>query len=139
MKPSETYYQNRRLLKQLTYDKKKFRPTVDDCDEWFAILNEQIFGNKLTRPSKFNIIRSSKFSHAFYTYYSKKSSKYPQSEITVTKVYKCKKFFVEVLAHEMIHHFQYLHNEPVGHGPSFHAWDPHFKLRGLLLNRIYDR
>ena len=57
----------------------------------------------------------------------------------MSKVYKCEKLFVEVLAHEMIHHFQNLNDEPLGHGPTFWAWRDNFKLRGLTLDRSYKR
>ena len=139
MKPSkDLYLQNRKLLKELTYDKKHFRPTVGDCEKWFVILNTQIFGNKLSPVTKISFAKSWDF-HAVYTYYSKKDPKYPETEIVLEDEFSCMKIFVEVLAHELIHHFQFLHGEPLGHGPSFQAWRDNFKLKGLSLSRIYEK
>lgn len=138
MRHSQVYYHQRKLLRELTYNDKKFRPTVGDCYEWFVILNAQIFGNKLNLPTKISTCKSTDWAHAVYSYYGKNNSNYPKTEIKLMGTYRNKKFFVEVLAHEMIHHFQNSYNEPVSHGPSFWAWREHFQLKGLTLNRIYD-
>ena len=132
MKRSLTYYHNRRLLKELTHDGVKYRPKVEDIEKWFHILNEQIFGNKLPEFAKIKVKRlTHKNAHAFYVYWPKKDNIEP--ELEMDKVYKDEKFFVEILVHEMIHHFQHSYNEPLGHGPSFTAWSDNLKLKGLTL------
>ena len=130
---SPTYYHNRKRLKQLTYDNVKFRPTVEDIKEWFPILNEQIFGNKL---KDFTEIRVKKLrrTHAFFNYEDDRSNR--DTSIDMHCLFSSKKLFVEILAHEMVHHFQHSYNEPLGHGPSFLAWRENFKLRGLTLYKV---
>lgn len=130
--PSD-YYRNRKLLRELKDDNVKFRPSVEDLETWFNILNEQIFGNKL-EPVKVLRVKYLNKTHAFYNYWPKKENKDP--EIEMNKYFESKKIFVEILAHEMIHHFQYSYNEPLGHGPSFWLWSDIFKLKGLTLHKV---
>ena len=131
MKRLKDYYQNRRRLKELKHDGIKFRTTKKKAREWFDILNEQIFGSLLKPVDK---IYTTKFKddhvYAFYHYYDNKDL---PTEIELDTKFKDEKMFVEILAHEMIHHFQHLHDEPLGHGPSFAAWSDNFKLKGLNL------
>ena len=67
MKRSQAYYRNRKLLKELMYDETKYRPTVSDIEEWFVILNEQIFGNKLPQFNEIRVGRPRKVHALFLT------------------------------------------------------------------------
>lgn len=129
------YYHNRRLLMELKPEEKKFRPKVKDIEEWFSILNQQIFGNKLDPIRKFQVKHDDEL-HAYYGYYKKSHKKYGKTRIVMDNKFSSKKKFVEILAHEMIHHFQAQYDEPVGHGPTFEAWRDNFKLKGLNLYRV---
>lgn len=130
---SPDYYHNRRKLKQLAVEGKKFRPTVEDVKEWFYILNEQIFGGKLPQ-TKLSVKRLQEGFHAFYHYHKKSVN--TDTEIEMHNSFDNKKLFVEILTHEMIHHFQHTYDEPVGHGPSFTAWRDNLKLKGLTLHKV---
>ena len=44
-----------------------------------------------------------------------------------------KKFFVEVLAHEMVHHWQFMNDLPTNHGETFQMWDEKLKKRGIKI------
>jgi hypothetical protein len=116
-------------------DKIKFSPKVEDMKEWFNILNEQIFGNKLVPVKKLQIKHDDGL-HAYYGYYDKKHKKHGKTRIVMDNKFSSKKKFVEILAHEMIHHFQAQYDEPVGHGPTFTAWADNFKLKGLILYKV---
>lgn len=133
MKCSKTYYQNRKLLKELEYDNVKFKPTVEDIKEWFVVLNEQIFGNKLGDFTDIKVKRLHN-THAFFNYDDDKTVR--DTSLEMNNMFSSKKLFVEILAHEMIHHFQHSYNEPLGHGPSFWAWRDNFKLKGLILYKV---
>ena len=133
MKRSLNYYKNRRRLKELQYDNVKFRPTVDDINEWFPILNEQIFGNKLNNFTEVKVKKLRK-THAYFNYDD--SRKDMDTSLDMHCIFSSKKLFVEILAHEMIHHFQHSYNEPLGHGPTFLAWSDNLKLRGLTLYKV---
>lgn len=138
MKRSPDYYHNRKLLRELKYDDTKFRPKQEDIETWFIILNEQIFGNKLKPFNKIRVKRLHR-THAFFNYWSKadlKQGKPNEVSLEMHCVFDSKKLFVEILAHEMIHHFQHSYNEPLGHGPSFTVWRDNFKLKGLTLYKV---
>jgi hypothetical protein len=132
MKRSPEYYRNRKRLKNLTYDTDNFNTTIDDIHIWFDILNEQLFGNKLQPFGKISLKRH-KNVHALFHYWPRKENKPTMLEIN--RKFENKKFFVEILAHEMVHLFQYQYNEPLGHGPSFFVWSDNFYLKGLKLQK----
>jgi hypothetical protein len=135
MKRSQDYYHNRKMLKTLVNDKIIFRPKTEDMKEWFVIINEQVFGNKLEPVTKLRV-KNLEYIYGFYGYFDKKNKRYGRTQITVTNKFPDKKTFVEILAHEMIHHFQNSYNEPVGHGPSFTAWNENFKIKGIKLYKV---
>ena len=132
MKRSPDYYQNRKKLINLKSNKVKYKTNVDEAWEWFNILNEQIFGGLLEPVDKI-FISNHKGYDAYALYYFNHKKRGQPSEISFCKTFACEKMFVEVLAHEMIHHFQYSNDEQLGHGPSFTAWRDNFKLKGLNL------
>ena len=134
MKRSKDYYQNRKVLKELVYEKRKFKPKVEDIETWFDILNEQLFGNKLQRFHKIYVKRH-KDAHAYFNFWTGKDKDRPP-ELSMDKIFLNKKMFIEILAHEMIHLFQYQFKEPLGHGPSFWVWRDNFKLKGLKLYKV---
>lgn len=114
-----------------------FKATVDDIKFWFDVLNEQIFENKLTPIDKI-YIRSHENFHAIYEYFQKKHPQYPKTGLRMCKNYRNEKLFVEILAHEMVHHYQFLYKERPGHGKSFNKWKPKFNEKGLRLLKVYN-
>jgi hypothetical protein len=134
MKRSKDYYQNRKMLKELQYDKIRFKPKIEDIETWFVILNEQLFGNKLEPFHKIAIKRH-KDAHAYFNFWTGKDKDKPP-ELSMDKIFMNKKMFVEVLAHEMIHLFQHQFKEPLGHGPSFWVWRDNFSFKGLKLYKV---
>lgn len=135
MKHLPDYYHNNKLIKGLKDEKEQFHPKVKDMKKWFVILNQQIFGNKLTLVKKFQIKHDDEL-HAYYGYYEKNHKKHGKTRIVMDNKFSSKKKFVEILAHEMIHHFQAQYDEPVGHGPTFTAWRDNFKIKGLNLYKV---
>jgi SprT-like family len=133
MKRSKDYYLNRKKLKDLDYSTEKYKPTPEKCWEWFNILNEQIFGGLLEPVKKIFISNHKKYGDVYALYYYNNRKRGKPSKISLCKKFENEKMFVEILAHEMIHHFQYTYGEPVGHGPSFMAWRENFILKGLKL------
>jgi len=135
MRPSQDYYRNRKLLLELENDHLEFRPKVGDMMQWFNVINQQIFGSKLALINKFQIKENSEL-HAYYGYYNKSHENHGKTRIVMDNKFSNKKRFVEILAHEMVHHFQAQYDEPVGHGPTFTAWSDNFKLKGLNLYKV---
>ena len=115
---------------ELTYE-----TTVEDCQKWFNILNRELFNNNLSQVHEIDI-RWRRGAHAWYDYDERKPGT-GTARLLMNKRYKSKKFFVEVLAHEMVHHYQYIYNEEMGHGSSFLKWRDKFNKKGLNLSKAY--
>jgi hypothetical protein len=115
---------------ELTYE-----TTVEDCQEWFKVLNRELFENSLPKINEIDI-RWRRGAYAWYDYDENLPSK-GITKLLMNKRYKSKKFFIEVLAHEMVHHYQYINNEEMGHGSSFLKWCDKFNKKGLNLVRSY--
>ena len=139
MKHCQDYFQNRRKLqKELKHDRIEFKPTLKDIKEWIFILNQQFFDFKLPPFNRITIDDQKELNghHAFFYYWPRNSKNYPETELSMNEVFADKKTFVEILAHEMVHHFQHMHGEPLGHGPTFMAWQDNFALKGLRLKKV---
>ena len=133
MKRSPDYYNNRRRLKELEDSGVRYRLTIESAWEWYHILNEQIFGGLLEPVDKIFISNHKTYGDVYALYHYDDAERGRPAKISFCKTFDDEKHFVEILAHEMIHHFQYSYDEPLGHGPSFMAWRDNFNLKGLNL------
>lgn len=113
----------------------EYETTVEDCQRWFNILNRELFNESLPPVSEIDI-RWRRGAYAWYDYDESKPGQ-GAARLLMNKRYKSKQFFVEVLAHEMVHHYQYVYNEEIGHGSSFLKWRDKFNKKGLNLSRAY--
>ena len=118
-----------------TNDPYEYDTTIEDCENWFRILNRELFDNSLPQIHEIDI-RWRRGAHAWYDYDETKPGT-GASKLLMNKRYKSKQFFVEVLAHEMVHHYQYIYNEEMGHGSSFLKWRDKFNKKGLNLSKAY--
>lgn len=129
-------------LKKLVEENEQgvYHPTVEDCQEWFDILNEELFDNKLSPVHEIDI-RWRRLAYAYYRYvYDDAKPGKEKLSLLMNKRYSSKKFFVEILAHELVHHYQFLyHDKRVNHGPTFMRWHKKLKAKGLKLSRKYVR
>ena len=114
-----------------------YQPTQDDCMKWFRILNREIFDDTLVPVNEIDI----RWRRGAYAYYESiidtEDDSYSYTKLYMNKKYKSKKFFVEVLAHEMVHHYQFLKHREINHGDSFVSWTDTFNKKGLRLVRAY--
>ena len=127
-------------LEKLMEDSTEFEyeTTLKDCQRWFKILNREVFNNTLYNVDEIDI-RWRRGTHAYYEYHiDDKKPEYQYTKLCMNRKYKSMKFFVEVLAHEMVHHYQFLHCEPMGHGSSFMRWRNMFNKKGLKLVEHYE-
>jgi hypothetical protein len=113
----------------------EYETTVEDCQKWFNILNRELFDNSLPKVDDIDI-RWRRGAYAWYDYDETKPGT-GEVRLLMNKRYKSKQFFVEVLAHEMVHHYQYIYNEEMGHGSSFFKWSGKFNQKGLSLSEVY--
>jgi len=126
-------------LEKLEYYTGTFKPTERDVKKWFRILNDEIFDSVFETIPAIDI-RIRRGAHAYFeSYVQTKEPEYIYPKLCINKCYSSKKQFVEILGHEMIHYHQAIHGNPLGHGPSFHAWKETFNKKGLrLLGFGYD-
>lgn len=121
-----------RLLRAMKSDEIYiYETTEEDCRYWFNVINREIFDNQLTFPDKIDI-RWRRKAHAYHLIIWN-DDKSIETTLCMSKKYKSKRFFIQVLAHEMIHHWQALTGAPVGHGPSFLQWEDKFNRKGMVL------
>lgn len=130
--------QKSKLLKLMKENEQAtYVTTEDDCVLWFRILNREVFNNQLTPLSEIHI----GWKRGTYGYYTKitdtSNPDYLYTKLSMNKKYRSKQFFVEVLAHELIHHYQAIYNQPLGHGPSFIMWRDKLNRKGINLTRVY--
>jgi hypothetical protein len=118
-----------------TKEQYEYETTVEDCQRWFNILNRELFDNSLPPVDEIDI-RWRRGAHAWYDYDQTLPGE-GTARLLMNKRYKSKQFFVEVLAHEMVHHYQYIYNEEMGHGSSFLKWRDKFNKKGLNLVKAY--
>lgn len=115
----------------------EYETTVEDCHEWFKVLNKELFNNELTPVDEIDI-RWRRGTHAYYVAtIDTKDPDYRHTKLCMNKRYKSKQFFVEVLAHELVHHYQFLTEGKASHGDTFLAWADTFNKEGLRLVKAY--
>lgn len=114
-----------------------YETTEYDCIKWFRIINREIFKSTLSDVDEIDI-RWRRGTHAFYECLREPDKRKTHTKLAMNKKYRSKKFFVEVLAHEMVHHYQFLNDVPLSHGESFMSWSVEFKKKGLNLVRAYE-
>lgn len=122
-----------KLEKVLYEPEYTYETTIGDCEKWFRILNNEIFYKQL-RPINEIDIRWRRGAWAYYQgIYDTEDPSYYYSVLLMNRRYKSKKLFVEVLAHELVHHWQFMCGERPHHGASFMEWTDTFNKKGLRL------
>ena len=144
----------RRIMAQplpgITYQRRKgFRPTDADVSYAYKILNRHIFSNVLTKPE----IVQRRMHKTWGICHWNDEEQTPRSycKIELSDKWFCVQWFLNTLAHEMVHQYQYdiyrwehldtygreMYQNSGGHGPSFFAWRDQFDYYGLTLKTSY--
>jgi len=133
-------------LPSLTYQRrKKFRPSTTDITYAYNIINKYVFDDVLIRPH----IHKSTLRKAWGLCHWMQEEQVTGSwcNIRVMDKWFCQQWFMNTLAHEMVHQYQWdvyrwehlnYYGKPMfegsgGHGPSFYAWRDRFTQYGLTL------
>ena len=129
-------------LPSKTYQRKRsYHPTQEEAESIYDLLNEHVFGNALTRPT---LIFSK--CHNFW------GQCYGQIDLSIiiqiNHRHPCVHWFVAVMAHEMVHQYQWqidgaarqaLNKAPLmSHGPTFMKWRKALKNFGIPLYSCMD-
>ena len=119
------------VLKGVDY-KKPYKKTKKNAVMMFNILNYAIFNGKLDMPT-INI-RKLRGALGEYCY---DTDDLDIIEITLSPKYQNMKHFINVLAHEMVHHYQItIQGDTGNHNRKFYKWRNKFEKMGLELSRV---
>lgn len=135
-------------LPGLAFQRRKlFRPGIEDVKYAYKIINRYVFDNKLRRPPiQLGITRG-----YWGMCIGNHNKTTPRSfcEIRLSDKYFCVQWFMNTLAHEMVHQYQWdidgENREQEGldplmsHGPSFFAWREVLGYYGLSLKTAHGQ
>lgn len=110
----------------------KFRPTLADCREVFTNINRNVFNNELKMPN-FRLV----YSKAFWGECTGNIDNETKCLIKMNKSFLSKRLFINTLAHEMVHQWEWLVNENMTHGPEFFQWREQLAQYNITLSRAY--
>ena len=101
-------------------------------DLWFRYINRAVFDNQLPNFHKILIKKWLKRAMGQVCAYPDKNPK--RFELEMLKKYHSKRDFIETLAHEMIHLYQFTQlNDNGAHNKLFYSFKPKLKSVGLKL------
>ena len=128
-----TYKRLATILRDVDY-KKTYKPTKINAEMFFNILNYAIFNGKLSSIDRF-IIRRIRDAFAYYEY----DEETDIAQMTFKPKFKNIKLFLDILGHEMVHHYQITHqqNNNGNHNSDFFRWKKKFERMGLDLKGTY--
>ena len=124
----------KKKLKPLLSSNRKYNTTYTDIKKYFKMLNLGIFDNKL---SSFNDIEIKELKYqkcmgqVIQLEWKRKGTK--MYKLEMDKKYDTKKDFLETLAHEMVHLYQFLTNDTGNHNKLFYSFSPKLQYIGLKL------
>ena len=110
----------------------KFRPTISDCREIWRNINRNVFNNELKMPS-FRLV----YTKAFWGECQGVLNDQTQVKMKINKSFLSKRLFINTMAHEMVHQWEWLNNENMTHGPQFFLWREQLANYNITLSRCY--
>ncbi len=110
----------------------KFRPTIQDCREMFRNINKQVFNNELSMPN-FRLVYSKDYWGMCVGNFEDPA----RCTIHMNKSFLSKRLFIDTMAHEMVHQWEWLNNDNMTHGPQFFLWREELSKFGIHLGRAY--
>ena len=133
-------------LPSITYQRRKlFRPTHEDALYAYKIINRYVFDNELRRPVI--EIAQTKKCWGYCQWQRHHVWNGSWTTIRLNDKWFCPQWFMNTLAHEMVHQYQWdvyrweygLPENSGGHGPSFFAWRDIFDYYGLTLKTSFGQ
>lgn len=93
---------------------------------WWNLLNNALFDGKLIPPKKI-IVKAFRNEHGWCNPLSKQG----HVQLGINSEFHDRKEFITILAHEMIHQWQWTEVGEMTHGQTFWQWKP-------LLKRVFN-
>jgi hypothetical protein len=110
----------------------KFRPTISDCREIWSNINRNVFNGELKMPS-FRLV----YTKAFWGECQGVLEDQTRVKMKINKSFLSKRLFINTMAHEMVHQWEWLNNENMTHGPQFFLWRNQLANYNITLSRCY--
>jgi len=110
----------------------KFRPTIQDCREIWSNINRNVFNGELKMPS-FRLV----YTKAFWGECQGVLEDQTRVKMKINKSFLSKRLFINTMAHEMVHQWEWLNNENMTHGPQFFLWRDQLANYNITLSRCY--
>lgn len=125
---------NRERLVKLVKNGKtgKYQPSINDVVFWYDTLNEHVFDNDLPKLTGIRFCQSKDYWGQIECGRYKRDNTL-RSNLILSNDFPSFKDFVEVMAHEMVHIWEYEHYSIMGHGERFFMWESKLKKLGLRL------
>lgn len=95
-----------------------YHPVEDDINLWFRIINQEVFKNSLPEFHEIEIRRRRKVWAQCIVLDD------DTVKLSMNNKFHNKKQFVNILAHEMVHLWEWTTYETMGHGEKFKSWKP---------------
>ena len=136
-------------LPSITYQRRKlFRPDYADINYAYNIINRYCFDNQLRKPEI--VQRQLKGVWGFCQWELEEQTNGSHCYINLVDKWFCPQWFVQTLAHEMAHQYQWdvhrwehyngnMSTDGGGHGPSFFMWRERFAHYGLDLKTAHGQ
>ena len=126
--------------------KKPYRPTVSAVATAWREINSSVFGGILTQPEI--VCRRLRGKWGECEGYNEPLDSGSYCRIIMNYRWYSHHWMINVLAHEMVHQWQWEHqgkwllllgvNPVLDHGYDFQSWKPRFQQHGLTLCHVYD-
>jgi hypothetical protein len=122
-----------KIVKETLNHKGPYLTNRRAIDLWFRYINRAVFNNELPNFDKIIIKKWLKKAMGQVCAYPDRDPK--RFELEMLRKYNTKKEFIETLAHEMIHLYQFALKKDTGnHNSIFYSFRPRFKFIGLGLS-----
>jgi len=114
----------------------EYSPTTKDVRMWHGILNESIFNGVIP---KFRRIKIKKISGQFAAASGGDTDDNQWADLEIDTTFPDFKSFLVILAHEMIHAWQWVKKGNMTHGKTFFQWRDRLAEQGIPLHKEYYR
>ena len=123
----------RKIVEETLNHKGPYITSRRAIDLWFRYINKAVFNNELPNFHKITIKKWLKRAMGQVCAYPDRNP--TRFELEMLRKYHTKRDFIETLAHEMIHLYQFALKKDTGnHNSIFYSFRPRFKFIGLGLS-----
>lgn len=112
-----------------------YYPTIRSIKREYTLLNKRVFNGCLPASSEIEFeIGNMSDALGICKYVTSRKTRL----IKLIPVFKDRELFVAILAHEMVHLYEYNTHGQMTHGPKFYEWRDDLAEHGIDLSRTYE-